>query len=193
MNIPDTINDARIRALMEPHGALVKIILRPDHQGAIVEFADVASVGKASLALEGTEITTGRKIGVGSVSEMLKQKAEWRRDKIVVGSGGGGGKKEPNEKSLQPSGPIRRPHQPAGSRMGRRGGLGVKRGLGFGGVAKNAAKDGDVVMKEEGVDGGEGKVVKEESKPKSNSDFKAMILGATKEPTEPTESKEPAV
>src|SRR6185437_3180380 len=64
MNIPDTVNDARIRALVEPFGQLIKIVLRPDHQGAIVEFADVNDAGKASLALEGKEIVPGRPLHV---------------------------------------------------------------------------------------------------------------------------------
>ncbi|EEQ35563.1 Splicing factor [Microsporum canis] len=133
MNIPDTVNDARIRALTEPYGALVKIILRPDHQGAIVEFSDTHDAGKASLALEGYEITPGRFIRVVSVKNMLQQKAEHKIDRIPVGkekgkasgattsgSGVAGGRM-----MQQPSAPIRRPNQPSG---GRRGGLGVKRG-----------------------------------------------------------------
>ncbi len=175
LNISDTVNDARIRALVEPFGPLVKIILRPDHQGAIIEFADLASVGKASLTLEGTEIVPGRKITVGTVSQMLKQKAEWRKDKIEVG----GGKKESDKPmTLQPTGPIRRPNQP-GARRGGKGGLGMKRGgVGLGGDrAKNKgpAEEGvmDVDVKKEDPT--------EEAKPKSNSDFKAMFLKESKE------------
>ncbi|KAF7183629.1 hypothetical protein CNMCM7691_003908 [Aspergillus felis] len=120
MNIPDTVNDARIRALVERYGPLVKIVLRPDHQGAIVEFADVNHAGKASLELEGQEIAPGRRLHVGTVSEMLKQSAEKKA--------GPGQATKSKEKAtfLQPTGPIKRPVQP-GQRGGRRGGLGVKR------------------------------------------------------------------
>lgn len=126
MNIPDTVNDSRIRAVAEKYGDLVKIVLRPDHQGAIIEYTAPSSAGKASLGLEGYEIAPGRNLRVGPVPEMLKQKAEMKTDKIQVGKV----KKDhplPSQASLQPTGPIRRPGQQAG----RRGGLGQKRGLGF--------------------------------------------------------------
>lgn len=106
MNVPDTVNDARIRALTEPYGRLIKVILRPDHQGAIVEYADVNEAGKASLELGGQEIAPGRRIQVGTVPEMLRQRAERKGA------------------TLQPT-TVRRPQQPG---RGRRGGLGVKRG-----------------------------------------------------------------
>ncbi len=130
MNVPDTVNDSRLRAVAERYGSLVKMVLRPDHQGAIVEYTDAHNAGKASLGLEGYEITPGRNLRVGTVPEMFREKAEWKTDKIQVGIS----KKDnaaSTQASLQPSGPIRRPGQQAG----RRGGLGQKRGLGF--VASN--------------------------------------------------------
>lgn len=150
-------------------------MLRPDHQGAIVEFADVASVGIASLALEGTEIIPGRKISVGTVSDMLWQKAEWRRDKIRVG---GGGKKESEKATtVQPTAPVRRPHQP-GARRGGKGGLGVIRGVaGLAGARARARNEG--VVKGGGMDVDREGSTETERKPKSNDDFKAMFLGAS--------------
>ncbi|PGH23538.1 hypothetical protein AJ80_02318 [Polytolypa hystricis UAMH7299] len=118
MNVPDTVNDARIRALVEPYGPLVKIILRPDHQGAIVEFVDVNDAGKAALRLGGHEIVPGRTLHVGTVSEMLKQSAERKIDRIQVG-------KQKATVMAHSAAPIRRPGQPG---SGRRGGLGIKRG-----------------------------------------------------------------
>lgn len=120
MNVPDTVNDARIRSLAEPYGKLVKIILRPDHQGAIVEFADVHHAGKASLELEGHEIAPGRKLHVGTVAEMLRQSAEKKSAPSQTQSKSKSG-------FLAGSGPVKRPPQP-GARGGKRGGLGVKRG-----------------------------------------------------------------
>ncbi|KAL9131371.1 MAG: hypothetical protein Q9217_000698 [Psora testacea] len=119
-NIPDTVNDARIRALVQPYGEIVRVVLRPHHQGAIIEFKEQASVGKASLELVGREITPGRQIGVGSVKEMKQLKAEKRYDKI------GSGPKKADAKFLAHTA-VRRPGQTAGRRGGK-GGLGAKRG-----------------------------------------------------------------
>jgi hypothetical protein len=185
MNIPDTMNDARIRAIVEPYGALVKVILRPDHQGAIVEFVDVNDAGKASLALEGVEVEAGRKIRVGDVGEMLKMAPETRTDRIIVGGGSAQkgvltDKSGPSKASLQPTAFIRRPgHAGAGAGRGRRGGLGFS--------SRPRAKDGEKEgggegeqKDTDGVDGGRTAAVdaKEDGKAKkSNQDFRAMILG----------------
>lgn len=183
MNIPDTMNDARIRAMVEPYGALVKVILRPDHQGAIVEFVDVNDAGKASLALEGVEVEAGRKIRVGNVGEMLKMAPETRMDRIVVGGGAQKGdltdKSGPSKTSLQPTAFIRRPgNAGAGPGRGRRGGLGFS--------SRPRAKDDEKVgggegeqKDTDGVDGGPTVTVDAEDgkAKKSNQDFRAMILG----------------
>lgn len=151
MNVPDTVNDARIRALLEPFGRLVKIILRPDHQGAIVEFVDVHDAGKASLALEGKEITPGRPLHIGSVTELKTMQAEHKTDRVTS-------IKQNRPKSTFPvSAPIKRPQQP-GVRGGRRGGLGVKRVTGAAPDKMDTSSDGD---------GGKTQ--------KSNDDFRAMI------------------
>jgi squamous cell carcinoma antigen recognized by T-cells 3 len=155
MNVPDTINDSRIRAIAEPYGNLIKMALRPDHQGAILEYTDANNAGKASMGLDGYEITPGRKLRIGTVSELLKEKAEVKRDKIQVGKA----KKDAlasGPASLQPSGPIRRP----GLQGGRRGGLGQKRGLGF--TASKGEEDRD--LKSATNTGG-----------KSNDDFREML------------------
>ena len=159
MNVPDTVNDARIRALVDPHGKLIKIILRPDHQGAIVEFADVNDAGKASLELEGQDIGNGRKLHVGTVPEMLSQKPEKKGDRAS----------NPKAKPptlLQPTGPIKRPVQP-GARGGRRGGLGIKRGS----MAPSASSRSESV----GTAEEETKASNSEKPQKSNDDFRSMI------------------
>lgn len=165
LNIPDTVNDARIRALTEPYGELVRVSLRPNHQGAIVEYKNEASVGKASLALEGHEIGPERKIRVGTVSEMNQQKAEYRSDRILVGAAA----KTANAQ-LQGPAPIRRPGQP-GTRRGGKGGLGIKGG-GVGWSGSRATSDG----KGKAAEMKEGKGEEEKRKAKSNADFKAMYL-----------------
>ena len=163
MNIPDTVNDARLRALAEPYGELVQLLLRPDHQGAILEYRDVASAGKAALGLEGQEIAPGRTIKTGNVAEMKQLKAEHRIDRVVVGPG------KPSA-ALQPAAPIRRPNQP-GARRGGKGGLGVKRG-GVGLSGDRANPNGEDVDGSREMNGD----AEENGKPKSNSEFKAMFL-----------------
>lgn len=163
MSIPDTVNDARIRALAEPYGDLVMVKLRPSHQGAILEYRDQTSVGKAALGLEGHEIAPGRLIITGTVQEMNHHKAEYRSDKIAVGAAANS-----TSASLQSSAPIRRPNQP-GARRGGRGGLGMKRG-GVGLSGDRAKGDGEM----NGTGTGDGQ--EEQGKAKSNADFKAMFF-----------------
>jgi uncharacterized membrane protein YgcG len=162
MNIPDTVNDARIRALVEPYGPLKKIIIMPEHSGAILEFVNVRDVGKASLALDGHEITPGRYISVGTVEEMKKMGADMKVEKFTAPK-----KKEAASatSSLMPAGPISRPSQGSGRRGGK-GGLGFKRGGGgFGGPRAT-----------EGGSGKEASIDSEKKPAKSNADFKAMFL-----------------
>lgn len=175
IDIPDTVNDSRIRALVEPYGPLIKVLLRPDHRGAIVEFKDVQDAGKAALGLDGHEITPGRKIEIGTVAAMLKQTPETRTDRIVTGSG-----KVPKEKGkdesagktsmLQPNLPVRRPNQ-LGPRRGGRGGLGLRRG-GLGSSGTRAHDGGGEEAKAAETDG----KAEDQGKAKSNADFKAMFL-----------------
>ena len=169
MYIPDTVNDARIRSLAEPFGALVKIVLRPDHQGAIVEFRNVSDAGKAQLALDGKEIIPGREIRTGSVQDMLKCPAEKKSDKIRVGKqtqnqpGRGQQSSAPLMSSFMRA-PIRRPAQPglSSGRGGKRGGLGFKRASTQEGSASAASI-------------GTGR---------SNSDFRAMLEDSKAKPKE---------
>ena len=136
MHVPDTVNDARIRALMEPYGTLTKIVLRPDHQGAIVEFAHTKDAGRAALGVEGKEIVPGRTLVVGSVRELLSQLAERKElDRPATGKRAAGGKTTSKSRgggstgaaAIHQPAPIKRPAQP-GARRGGRGGLGIKRG-----------------------------------------------------------------
>ncbi|KXJ92132.1 hypothetical protein Micbo1qcDRAFT_162261 [Microdochium bolleyi] len=156
MNIPDTVNDARVRAIVEKHGGLTKLVLRPDHQGAIVEFTDATTAGRAALALDGLEIVPGRKMQMGTVAELLKTKPEHKTDASQPVNG----KHAPatNDKKpafMQPAQHVRRPV------LGKPG---PKRGIGFAAGPKTtqpaaSAQSADKV------------------KPKSNAEFKAMFLG----------------
>ncbi|KAL8938760.1 MAG: hypothetical protein Q9211_003054 [Gyalolechia sp. 1 TL-2023] len=169
LNVPDTVNDARIRALAEPYGPLVKVVLRPDHQGAILEFKDVADAGKAALGIDGYQIAPGRLLGVGTVREMFNQRAEKRNDQV-----GNNAEKKETWTGLQSKMAIRRPDQVGG----RRGGLGVKRrGTASAGRAKPPSSN-QVAMDSEVNDMSSAR----EEGGKSNADFKAMISGQKKNP-----------
>lgn len=75
MNLSDTVNDTRLRTLFEPFGPLRKLTLRPDHQGAIVEYVNVPDAGKATLAMDGKEID-GMKIEIGELKDLMARKPE---------------------------------------------------------------------------------------------------------------------
>jgi len=167
MNIPDTVNDARVRALAEPYGAIVKFTLRPDHQGAIIEYSDVAAAGRASLGLENHEIVPGRKLRTGRVKDLFQEKSEIRTDRIQTGTGA---KKPPAATGsgfMQPTIPVRRP----GS--GIRGGLGTKRGLGYSPALAKKPSSGEEHANGNGTGADENE---KKVQPKSNADFKAMFL-----------------
>ncbi|OQD81894.1 hypothetical protein PENANT_c024G07278 [Penicillium antarcticum] len=168
MNVPDTVNEDRIRALVEPFGHLVKISLRPDHQGAVVEFVDIHDAGKASLALEGKEIAPGRPLHVGRVYELKQQHAEKKTSKVTSLKHEASTKKA----NLQPTGPIKRPQQP-GARGGRKGGLGQKRYTAAPSEKQPPAPASSDKM-DTTSDGGS-------TPKKSNDDFRAMLQGSRSE------------
>jgi RNA recognition motif-containing protein len=121
LNVPDTVNVARIRKMFEKHGALVKCSLRTDHGGAIAEYVDESSVGKAELDLDGKELD-GNVIRTGTVDELLKARRQYKSTKLTD-------RKKPapatNANTFANSRPGRS-MQPL-ARGGRKGGLGFKR------------------------------------------------------------------
>jgi len=133
MNISDTVTPARVEKLVGQFGDLVKFTFRPDHAGAIVEYAEEKSVGKAEFGLAGYELE-GHKIRTGSVYELKQQKPIMRTtklaDQLVE-------KKKEEKKNHDSAGTASSfgglaPRQAQNARgTGRRGGLGFKRGLGF--------------------------------------------------------------
>ena len=192
LNIPDTMTDARLRALLTAAAVpeLNKLVLHPQHGGAVAEFADAAAAGRAALVIDGLaagEQQGGaeRRLRTGTVGELFKTKGERRVDRVDLpaptsarapgpGSGSQGGTVgEGKEKKgaaaaaeLMPPPPlvVRRPHPQGGGRAG------PKRVLGFmGGVpaAKKTVGDGaDGAMSNGDAKGGG----------KSNADFKKMFL-----------------
>ncbi|KAI8669017.1 hypothetical protein NCS57_00715100 [Fusarium keratoplasticum] len=170
MGLPDTVNDARIRALVEPLGAIVKLIVLPANGGAKIEFVDVATAGKASLQLN-SMVFEGRPLRTGTVEELRQAKAERVQDRIVYGSGN----KDQKPKTTTSTGFM---PPPATLRRPVLGKPGPRRGLGFKPSAPKAAQNG-AGTNGESVAGAK----------KSNADFKAMFLASGKEEKE-TEKKE---
>ncbi|CAI6333060.1 unnamed protein product [Periconia digitata] len=103
LNLPDTVNDARVRALVASYG-YKKITLMPQHGGAIIEFPSVDASGKAEIALQGQDFDD-RKLRVGTVKELKQQKGEMKssyvqptnvkRPTASVGRGGMRGRGRP--------------------------------------------------------------------------------------------------
>ncbi|KAJ1333753.1 squamous cell carcinoma antigen recognized by T-cells 3 [Microdochium nivale] len=156
MNVPDTVNDARVRAIIEKHGAVTRLILRPDHQGAIVEFADATTAGRVALAVDGLEIIPGRKLQTGPVTELLKKKPEHKSN--ANNPENGKHASAPSNKKLafmQPAQHIRRPV------LGKPG---PRRGVGFAAGPKTTQPSASAQSTEN-------------IKPKSNAEFKALFLG----------------
>ncbi|GKT51377.1 putative RNA-binding protein2 [Colletotrichum spaethianum] len=189
LGIPDTVNDARVKEIVEKIGGFKSLVLQPSHGGAKIEFEDEPSAGRAMLQLDGY-VLDGRKLRTGSVEELKHSKGEIRTDKIVYGTGGkkqGDKPAAPKNTSsgaafVPPSTTVKRPV------LGNKGG--AKRGLGFmpkavsaggsgqggGGGGGGAAAASQPEAKVNGAGGGE----TETRKPmKSNADFKALVLGGT--------------
>ncbi|KAI2640032.1 putative pre-mRNA splicing factor [Xylaria nigripes] len=113
MNIPDTVKDARIRSLAEKYGSISKLVLRPDHAGAIIEFTEASMVGRAALGLEGLQITPDNKLRTGSVKELFREKSQSKATDS---------KPKAAPSSWMPPPPAVR--RPVLGRGGKRGGLG---------------------------------------------------------------------
>jgi RNA recognition motif-containing protein len=157
MGLADTVNDARVRALVEPYGPIIKLVLQPSHGGARIEFADSSAAGKASLQLSNKEFE-GRKLRVGSLDDLRHAKAERVEDRIVSRGQSSAKKDKPSggiERSFIPSSIIRRPT------LGRPG---PKRGLGF--QAPRVVPISNVKPENEN----------KEPAAKSNADFKELFL-----------------
>jgi RNA recognition motif-containing protein len=163
LNIPDTVNDARIAALVSAFN-YKKITLMPQHAGAIIEFRDVASVGKAGLVLDGVEIAPGRKLTVGTVAELKQAKAEYRADKGFAAAKEEGKTKGAEKKEKGKAGAGTRPAYMQPTRVNRPAARGAstlrgrgKPGLGHRSRPANPDSEQNTV--------------------KSNADFRAMLLG----------------
>lgn len=177
LGIPDTMNEARVHALLAPKvGTITKLVVHPQHGGAVVEFGDAAAAGKAALTVDGMRIEGGGRLRVTSVAEMYKSRGETRIDRIDVksdnaknGKDKGGGEKESAGKKKMTAAEL----MPPPSMMVRRplGKAGPKRKLPVGLGASAIKKEEN---EKAGAPGGEGGAA---PAPKSNADFKKMFLG----------------
>ena len=182
LDLPDTVNDARVRALAEQVGPLAKVSLRPDKGGAIVEFRDVADVGRAELMLQGMEIDPGgRRVRVGGVVELLKDGRAERKEQQTYSSssttgkasagGSGGAKARDAALSMRPA--PRTGQQ--GPRRGGRGGLGFRKVLDAAVVAARSEVNGDAGERETSMVAAEESGAEHKGGAKSNADFRAML------------------
>ncbi|KAK6513391.1 Splicing factor [Arthrobotrys megalospora] len=155
LNVADTVNDSKIRAIFEKFGALHKVQLQLNHQAAIVEFVEVKDAGRAALAMDGHEID-GRAISFGTRQDMLKTGDEKKPKPGLNPFAKKKDEKKPTTAvtSLAPA----RVHRPG---VAVRGGK-TRMGLGF----RPSARGGEREEKKE-----EGDV-----KPKTNAEFRQMLL-----------------
>lgn len=166
MNLPDTVNEARVLELARPIGEVEKLVLQPRKGSAVVTFVDEAAAGRAMMGLDGKE-WEGVTLRTGGMAELgrytgrdssVQSRGVPKREKGGERSGEKGEAKK-GKGSLAPVN-VRRPV------LGGRGG---KRGLGRP-VASVASKE-----KGEGKEGETGTAAGGGGK--SNADFKAMFLG----------------
>jgi RNA recognition motif-containing protein len=117
-NLPDTVNDARVRAAMERYGPLTKIQMRRNIQGAIIEFANLKDAFNVRQGVDVSSLGPG--VVTGDVGDLLaKKKTPKAAAAPAVGAGAG--------TAVGPLSMV--PTSIAKSLGGRgRGGLGMKRG-----------------------------------------------------------------
>ncbi|KAJ3942621.1 Splicing factor [Colletotrichum fioriniae] len=187
LDIPDTVNDARVKEIVEKVGGFKSFVLQPSHGGAKIEFEDEPSAGRAMLQLDGY-ILDGRKLRTGSVEELKRAKGEFRTDKIVYGTGG----KKQTDKASAPkktgTGPAFIPPSTAVKRpvLG-----GAKRGgLGFMPKALSVREGGPAANPQpESKANGTGVEMETRKPMKSNADFKALLMSTTTRTNVPKEAE----
>lgn len=161
-NIPDTVNEARLRRLAAEYGEVVKCILKTNHQGAVVEYASVSQAGEAALALDGQQIADGR-IRVVSEQEMKRQGPEKKVERNSA-------PKKTTGTPMPSSGFVRRPVQATNNKSRKGGNLGRKSA--FAGREHTGTSNGQGVEGHEDKEAAHGAVVQ-----KSNDDFRALVMG----------------
>ncbi|KAF2482640.1 hypothetical protein BDY17DRAFT_311085 [Neohortaea acidophila] len=179
-NLPDTVNDARIRSAMEEHGPILQIQLRRRDNGAIVEFKNVQDAFNVRQGVDCAAL--GADVKTGDVADLLT-KVKQRQD---------GDGQQPSSSAVQrgsghsaaTAGDMRPPSivRPT-QRGGRRGGLGFKRG---GPSAVGAGRSsGETTTVADAAD------AQQQGKPaKSNDDFRNMFIKSKEAAEESNAGKE---
>lgn len=170
--IPDTVNDSRLRDVLEPYGPLKKLTLRPDHAGAIVEYKEVTDAGKAALALNGREFE-GSTLTVGTIPELKKQRAFVRKQKGFESTS-----KQKKEEATGAN-PAAKPGPKlfAPSSVARKGRIATGRKPAFAPRVPESAQS-DVQMQD--ADGASSSADKSAPGKKSNADFRKLMLEGKK-------------
>nr|AAA76605.1 colony 1 [Ophiostoma ulmi] len=187
LGIPDTVNITRVRSLAEPHGHITKLKLYPEHGGAIIEYEDETTAGKAQLALDSTQLE-GHTLRVDAVPQLFKEKSGVRIDRVDIA------KRRPPKPTAdttsatmgKKAAPTTAPALlPAFVRRPVLGGKGVKHGLGFSAISATTStkKDGQPTA----TNGAATSSTSSDTAPKkSNADFRALFLAGKSS----TDSKE---
>ena len=184
LNLPDTINDTRLREVFGKYGPLRKVQLRLEHGGAIVEFVEVKDAGKAELGLVGYKFSRGMEgMRFGRLEDLMKQKGVVKKEAEAVlkkeekekekgkGKGKEKGKEKDKDKDKEAVPQVMFASRSVVGAAPARGGMGAGRrrgGLGFVGGPLRKEKEAE---KKDGVDS-----AALAPKVKSNADFKAMFL-----------------
>ncbi|PKS07433.1 hypothetical protein jhhlp_006037 [Lomentospora prolificans] len=190
MNLPDTINDARVKALLEPVGAFRKLVCQPRKGTAVVEFIDEATAGRASLQLDGLEIE-GVRIRTGNLGDLAKYTRAHPESGTPLQQAPGKAKK-PGEDNKSPSGGIGASNKPAfippvtvrRPVLGRGGKKGLSVAPRLSG-ARSSSDDPSGSASGGSKPGTEGRGAQSIPKPKSNADFKAIFLSGRPTASEP--------
>lgn len=182
LGIPETMNDARVRLLLtslldeETSNKLLRLTLRPDRGGCILEFADASAAGRAAMAVDQREVEVGE--GKKTVTLRTGSKADLFAASTAPAANGNPPattKSQPSAAKpsavtlMPPPSLISRPRPTAGFGVGK-----PRRGLGFTSAISAAKKTGD------NANGGDaaGPPASASTVPKkTNADFKAMFLG----------------
>ncbi|EXJ88766.1 hypothetical protein A1O3_01830 [Capronia epimyces CBS 606.96] len=148
-DVPDTVNESRIKAVAEKIGPVRKVLLKTNHQGALIEFDTVPDAGRGMIELDGYEISPGRHVRVTTEKELYQHKPERRQESFT--------KRPAASQTNAPSanGPIKRPPQPGVRKGGHLG----QRSVGF----RSYREKGAATDEKEG--GGN----------KSNDDFRNLV------------------
>ncbi|KIW76338.1 hypothetical protein Z517_11084 [Fonsecaea pedrosoi CBS 271.37] len=112
-DVPDIVNESRIKAVAEKIGPVRKVILKTNHQGALIEFQNIPDAGRAMIELDNLEIHPGRHIRVTTEKDMLQQSREHKTDQFA--------RRPAPAPVTSVGGPIRRPAQPGVRKKGHLG------------------------------------------------------------------------